>query len=103
MAEDGEDKKPIFTFKGIFSGGRTLRGDLSRVGHFLGLYPDDPNRFLGKKPADTTPVENPFTGVHDDRNAHFETGKTEHDAKILSMQDYRIKKKRQEIEDLGSY
>ena len=79
---EGEDKKPVFTFKGMFNTGRTLRGDLSRIGHYLGLYPDDPNRFLGKSPETST----------ENRNEHFEVGSTEHLASVTSLEDFKSKK-----------
>lgn len=53
MADDSDKKKP-----------RTLRGDLQRLGHFLGLYPDDEHGkhviqpktpAAPKKPSCTTP------------------------------------------------
>lgn len=91
MAEDGDKKEPVFTFKGMFSGGRTLRGDLQKVGHWLGLYPDDPHGKLIKNPTPKPtidPDKTPF-GPLQSRPEHFEVGRTEHLASVTDLSAYK--------------
>ena len=53
MVDDGDKKR-----------GRTLRGDLQRLGHFLGLYPDDEHGkhvLQPKKPSTPAPTTSKCT------------------------------------------